>query len=411
MAVFRYKAVTNAGEVRAGLVEAADAPDARLRLRGDDLRVVQLYHTSGRAVKRQTGRVRLIDRWLRSRRSEPRASFYEAVSTLLQSGLSLRRSLAVLGEGRRINTSVKRLVCSLESDVASGRSFEEALRSRPGWFDGLDAALVAAAIRQGELSPALERLAARHRQTSELRTKVVAALSYPLLVLVVTTVVVVILSTRTLPPIVAMLADAEIAVPALTSGVMQIGSLLASPMLLIAVTALVPTMIAAWLLARRWAEHRIAPTWIAKRTPRFLVMTMLASLARSIADLTSTGLPLTESVRVAAPTLRGPCASHLRATLQRVCDRLEQGDDLADAFDDGVWFDPEFHRLLAVGQDAGELPEMLRRLADRNESEARRAVDRLASLLEPAAILMMSALVGTVVLAALLPLIRMQELI
>lgn len=91
---------------------------------------------------------------------------------------------------------------------------------------------------------------------------------------------------------------------------------------------------------------------------------------------------------------------------------MTEGAPLEEAFGDDLWFDAEFRRLLAApGQESGELPPMLRRLADRYEARSRRVIDRLASLLEPAAILVMAAVVGTVVLAAVLPLIRMQELI
>ncbi|MEM8757510.1 MAG: type II secretion system F family protein [Planctomycetota bacterium] len=412
MPAFRYKASTGSGEITTGVIDAADPASARLQLRRSELRVLAVKPAKRRkADSCVASGESLVDRWLRSRRSEPRAAFFDGLSTLLRSGLSLRRSLAVQGEGRRLSKAIKRLVNSLEREVAAGRAFEDAIGATPKWFDRLDAAVVHAGMQHGDLAEALSRLAARNRRSSELRTKVIAALSYPLLVLVVAVVVTGILSTRTLPPIVTMLGDADIAVPALTAGVMRVGTAIANPATIAFVFVGVLMIVGLAAAAPRLTKRTIAPAWFARRLPSFVAMPMLASLARSVADLTETGVPLAESLRVTEPTIRGPGASHLRETVLSIISRLEQGDDLQDAFDDGVWFDPAFHRLLAVGQDAGELPAMLRRLADSNDAEAKRAVDQLASLLEPAAILAMSGIVGVVVLAAVLPLIRLQEML
>ena len=134
----------------------------------------------------------------------------------------------------------------------------------------------------------------------------------------------------------------------------------------------------------------------------------VGAMAQSLAELVRTGVPLVESLRVLAPTT-GSAA--LRDVLLRAADRLERGATVAESFEAPAWFDEEFSRLLEIGQATGELAPLLDRIGQRYERSAARAIDRLAQLLEPAAILLLAALVGTVALAAVLPLFQLQEIL
>ncbi|MFG0259461.1 MAG: type II secretion system F family protein, partial [Phycisphaerales bacterium JB041] len=103
--------------------------------------------------------------------------------------------------------------------------------------------------------------------------------------------------------------------------------------------------------------------------------------------------------------------SSLRRELLAAAASIERGATLADSLTDHFWFDAECRRLISIGEDAGELSEVLQRLADRTHRAATRAVDRLASMLEPAVILILAALIGVVVMGAVLPIIKLQEII
>ena len=96
---------------------------------------------------------------------------------------------------------------------------------------------------------------------------------------------------------------------------------------------------------------------------------------------------------------------------QTIDGAIERGGTFAGSLGDPAWFDDECRRLIAIGESAGELPEILARLAERTHRSAARAVDRLASLLEPAVILLLATLIGFVVMGAVLPILRLQEII
>ncbi|MBL9149245.1 MAG: type II secretion system F family protein [Phycisphaerae bacterium] len=136
----------------------------------------------------------------------------------------------------------------------------------------------------------------------------------------------------------------------------------------------------------------------------------LARALRRVAELLRSGLPLVEALRVTAPSCRG-LSTGLAMALRRAARRIESGDDVSESLDAPAWFDAELRRLVAVGEAGGGLEPVLLRVAERHERQADRLVDRLSSLLEPAAILVLAALVGTVVMAAVLPLVKLQEVL
>ena len=150
------------------------------------------------------------------------------------------------------------------------------------------------------------------------------------------------------------------------------------------------------------------PLWLRRWSPHVLRKLAVARLSIQLAELLRTGVPMVDALRVVAPTTPGVT---LRRRLLEAADRVERGEDIAAALDDEHWFDGEFQRLLQIGQTSGELDTLLDRLGHRYARQANRMIDRLATLLEPAVILTLAVLVGLVVMAAILPLLRLQEVV
>lgn len=411
MTRYRYMArAATTGERHSGELTAESPAAARSLLREASLVALDLKAVQTRSTRSTRTSDSIFDSWLRSRRATIKTELLESLATLVESGISIRHALEIAGRGR-VARPVKGLVSRLADDLGEGESFHEACAKHGGWFDGLEIAAIRVAQQSGELSAAMRRLAERQARGSELRNKLIAALTYPVIIGVVTLLVVAFLSTKTLPPIVEMLRSSGVEVPGLTRVLVAIGQTISSPALLIGLLIPAAALAAIAITVKSRSAGVVAPAWYVRSLPAVCQRLPVATLSRDLADLIASGVPLAGAVEILEPTLRGPGTSRLRHSLARARAAMAEGASLESAFDDEAWFDAEFRRLLAVGQESGELPAMLRRLADRYESRSRRAIDRLAGLLEPAAILLMSAVVGTVVLAAVLPLIRMQELI
>jgi type II secretory pathway component PulF len=133
----------------------------------------------------------------------------------------------------------------------------------------------------------------------------------------------------------------------------------------------------------------------------------VARISCQLAELIRSGVPLVEAMRVVAPTASGS----IRQSLHLAADRIERGEDIASSLDDPLYFDGEFRRLVEVGERTGELGELLDRIGARYERQSNRLIDRLATLLEPCVILVLAVLIGLVVMAAILPILRLQEIL
>jgi len=409
---FRYQArLTGSGQKQSGELSAESPAAARSLLRQAQMVVLDIKPVREHGPSATAPSHALFSGWLRSRRSAQKAELLESLATLIESGVSVRHAVEIAGQGSRVPRGIRRLTARLADDLTEGSALHDACASHEGWFDELEIAVIGVAQESGELAPAMRRLAERQSRSSELRDKILAALTYPILIGIVTALVVVLLSTKTLPPIVEMLQSADIEVPALTGALVTTGHALSSPAKVMAALLVFVALAAGIAFIKARPSSRTAPAWYVRSLPAVCQRLPVSALSRDLADLIASGVPMARAVEILEPTLRGPGTSRLRASLASARAAMAEGARLEDAFGDELWFDAEFRRLLAVGQESGELPPMLRRLADRYEQRSRRAIDRLASLLEPAAILIMSAVVGTVVLGAVLPLIRMQELI
>jgi type II secretory pathway component PulF len=411
MAVFRYMAIplgsTDAVMRRSGEIGGASAAEARASLRRMGLQVIEIRQVGAGSRGRH-----LAPAWwpglLRRRRRPVVADMQDSLATMLESGLPLLECLETLSStvpGR--SGALRGLLAHLREEVRGGRSLGEAMRVHPSWFGPEEVALIESGQRSGKLAGTLRELASEHQRRDDLAARLAQALAYPSCVAVVGLAVLVFLSERTLPDLVSILSDASVEVPALTSLVISVGSWLGSAgpvaaVLLVAVLLLAP-------FARRLAGRLELP-WPTAAPSRLLPQVMrrmaVARLSRGLAALLHAGVPLVEALRTMAPATS---YEDLRACVLRAADRVERGDPLADALTDEAWFDVEFRRLLGITHVSGELDAMLQRLSERYERRASRQIDRLTSLLEPAVILCLAVAIGVVVMAAILPMVRLKE--
>ncbi len=439
--LWRYVAVDAARVQRAGEFVGATAADVRASLRRIGLQVIDVRPLR-RKRKGQTlspssafgGVMTDVVDWWRKRcrrgrgRSAQRAEIYDSLATMLASGLPLVEAVQTLTESRDQNDSgigggqgPRAMLVEIRERLRGGDSLASAMREHPGWFDPIDIAMVEAGQHGGTLSTVLQGLAERQERSSELSHKLLGALAYPMLVMLVGLGVVVFLSVKTLPDLTKILVDAKIPIPALTAKVMWLGQGLAAhwPSMMLAIIA---GVIAASVLPRsiqRLGRASELPAWFKHvrgrlQPPRVIRQMLVGGLVMGLANLLRSGVPIVEALRVLAPAQR---SRRLRAHLVEAAQRIERGDELSEALSDSAggrgrgWFDLELQRLLDVGQASGELDVMLTRIGERYQRRARRLIDRLTALLEPAVLLLLALLVGTVVMAAILPLLSLQEII
>jgi len=247
------------------------------------------------------------------------------------------------------------------------------------------------------------RLAQRHARSEDLRGKLGTALAYPVLLLVFGLGVVVFLTTNTLPQLTGVLVDSGVEVPGLTRVMMAIGNALSAHPVAIAGVAILGA-IAFFRIVR---SDRLAGARL--RTPlvgRVLVRSQLAGASELLARLLDGGLTLSESLALVAPTVPN---SRIRGVFIAMDKDLREGRTLSSSLSAASFIEPTYRRVLSVGEETGELPRTLRAIGERYRASSVRLIDRLAAVLEPVVILVLATLVGLVVFAAVLPMLKLTE--
>lgn len=412
MSTWRYTARdAKTLEIRTSVIQADTDAAARAALRKAGLRPIQVRPIRSKRITSFPLKDSM-HRHMRSRRVHLKADLYDALSILLDAGIPLASAIRTMGRSRTGRRQLVSLTHSIADGVQEGRRLSECMEDHPDWFDASEIAMIEAGQRTGEMGSILRRLAERQARSGELSSKLIGALSYPMLVGVIGIGVTLFLSVKTLPELTEILDEAQIQPPGLTLWVMNAGQFAwVYGMWLLMACAVAPLIV---VLSARGVPDTISNAcqqFFTSRIPAVFRRIKTADTMLSLAELLETGVPLVDSIRVVSPTMRGIHGRLLAQALIEGADRIEQGESVLCLFEDELWFSEEHRQMMRAGEAAGELPRTLSRIGELDLRASRRLLDRFASMLEPAAIVFLAILVGTVVMAAVLPLIRLQEIV
>ncbi|MFW5752797.1 MAG: type II secretion system F family protein [Planctomycetota bacterium] len=408
--LFAYRAIELAtGRVRQGEQMGEDAYAVRAALRRVGLQVEAVRPVGGGDGARWLGPLRAA--WQarqRRRRRGARADLFDALATMLEAGLPLEQGVAALAASPVRGAGERHTLIALREHLRAGTQLSDACSLHPDWFDALDIAMIGAGQQAGNLVAVLRDLSRHHQAGTALGHRLFTALAYPCFLLLMAVVVVVFLSRNTLPQLLTMLESAQRDPPAVTLALVGLGDAVYNWwwLALLAVLFLLPLM--RWCMARIPTQSRLGTLLSGNPFARALRRGRVAGLAFTLARLQRSGLPLTDSLQAAAEVADSRA---LRRLLLDAAEQIRDGRDFSRAIAGSDLLDPEFAQLLELGEQSGELPSMLERIADRYQRAASRSIERLTALLEPVAILVLALLIGTVVLAAIAPLLQMSRIV
>lgn len=408
---FRYRATDLAtGRAVAGEQTGESAYGVRQALRAAGLQVHAIEALdAGLRVPRWAAP--LVEAWQarqrRARRAQ-RADLCDAIATLLDAGMPLEQAVGQLAAGGSRGHAERGMLRRVREHLRAGATVADACAGEPGWFDTLDLAMLATGQRAGDLSGVLRSLSEFHQRGAAVGAQLLGALAYPLALLVAGIGATVFLSLVPLPKLVGIIASAHKQPPWLTLQVVALGEAVAVwwPALLL----LPAGCWAVWQALARRIPARGALGAVVHRNPltRARVRGQIAGLAFTLARLRRSGLPLAEALDAAIAT-----ADHrpLRRLLIEASAAIRRGEDLSAIVARSDLDEPEFAQLLQLGERSGELTTLLDRVAARYERACRRSIDRAVAVLGPVAIIVVAALIGTLALAAILPIVQLGDLL
>ncbi|MBA4177238.1 MAG: type II secretion system protein GspF [Leptothrix sp. (in: Bacteria)] len=400
MPAYRFEALDAAGKSQGGLLEADNARAARQQLRSRDLVPMGVTPVTMAANENNVG-TRFTRRVFSA---TGLAVWTRQLAGLVGSGLPLERALTALAD-ETDSARQRELVAHLKSEVNAGSAFARALATAPREFDEVYRAVVAAGEQSGALGAVLERLADDLEQRQALRTKVVGAMLYPAIVSLVAMLIVIVLVTFVVPQIANVFSSSKRALPVLTVAMLGISAFVRQWGW--AVALLAAGGVTALALARRNEGFRERTDAMVLRLP------LLGRLARgynaarfggTLAMLAGAGVPILKALQAAAETLGNRA---MRSDALDALAQVREGAPLASALAGKKRFPGLLAMFARLGEQTGQLPQMLLRASTQLSAEVQRRAMAAATILEPLLIVAMGGVVVLIMLAVLMPIIQL----
>jgi len=414
MIAFRYQAIEGNGAPIQGVIEAADRK-AALHLLGQrglfpsslEISLPAVAPPEGRPS--ETRRVRRDVPYLRIgnpiKRKEITA-FTREMGSLLGAGISIPQALDGLGEEEE-NSALKEVVLKIADSVRTGASLSAALEEHPGLFNKLYVNMVRVGEEAGALQRVMADLAQLLEHEDEVRSEVVAAVAYPVFVLGFGVFTVTILLTVVLPRLFSMLEEMLPILPLPTLILLRISGFIHHQWLWVLAG------LAGAIGALRWylRSPKGALVWDSAKLRLPILGPVLRAAAlgrfsRTLGTLVRSGVSLLPALKIVENTIGNLVLGNFIA---QVSEETRGGDSLATPLRKLGIFPKTVVQMIDVGEETGKLDEMLLRVADIEERHMRARTKTLVSLLAPALILVVGALVGFMVIALLLPIFKMSQ--
>ncbi len=334
----------------------------------------------------------------------PRRQFAQQLAVLLRAGIPLLEALQTL-QSQDNPPAVSAALAGVVARIQLGEAFSAALASQPQAFDALFVAVVEASERSGKVEQALFEQASYLAWAEQLRAKLVAAAIYPAMLIAAGTVVVLFLLVFVVPRFAGLLEGVGGDLPLASRALIAVGAFSgAHPLALLLIAAgLIALPLWAWqrglreaLQARLWRLPLIGPK---------LHLLSLAQLYRCLAMLLLAGVPIVPALVNA----RGVAAAHLRAALDRATEAVRLGERLSGSLQREGLTTPISLRMLRVGEHSGELGAMLAQAAGFYDEELSRLSELITRLVNPALMLIMGLVIGTVVVLMYLPIFQLVD--
>lgn len=330
--------------------------------------------------------------------------FTRQLATLIDSGLPLLRGLTVLGK-QEPDPVLRKTIGKLADSVQGGSTFSDALSQHPKIFNKLYVNMVKAGELGGVMELVLVRLADFQEKAQKLKNKVVSAMFYPVIVLVIAIAIMAFLLVYIVPKFEQIFQDmlGGKPLPALTEFVIGTSRFFQNQWYLIlgAVVLLAVT----YSFAGKTVKGKAVIDMIKLRIPLFgdlIKKGAISRFSRTLGTLVTSGVPILQALNITRDTAGNVVISD---AIQHVHDSVKEGESIVSPLEKSGIFPPMVVSMIDVGEETGQLPEMLLKIADVYDDEVDNTVAGLTSLLEPIMIVFLAVVVGTIVIALFLPLI------
>jgi type IV pilus assembly protein PilC len=333
--------------------------------------------------------------------------FTVQLSTLSSSGIPMVRALSIL-EGQARPGPFKDVLGDLVEDVSSGTPLSESMGKHARAFDHLYAAMVRAGETGGVLDKVLERLATYRERAAALKSKVVNALIYPLVIVIVATAVISAVIVWVIPRFRQIFDSFGVELPGLTQVLLNVSNIATKYWYLVFGVPIALLFLHLFLMSRP-GRYRYTMHGLVLRIPMLgsiLKQGLIAAFARTFGTLLQAGVPHLDALGIVRDTSSNDVLAEGVEAIRRT---VREGESISRPMEDVSIFDDLVCNMVDVGEQTGELDRMLLRVADAYENQVTRRIDAFFKVLEPALLIVMAVFVGFIVMALFLPLMKIMS--
>lgn len=414
MAVFVYEALNSAGQEVKDEVEAPTKEEAVAKVRSLGYFPTKVNEKAGKkklgAARDAGGKKRKAAGtgfgWVGTKQL---TQFTRQLSTLQDAGLPILRSIRILEQQAKpgmLKSSLKQV----SEDVEGGATLSEAMARHPKAFNRLYCNMVAAGESGGVLDVILQRLADFLEKAQKLKSKVIGAMIYPVVVITIAMAITLAIVIFLVPQFRTIFADFGVeTLPAMTEFLIQVSNWLLSGQppgwLVVLFTPIIGVMLFKLIRASRIGRYILDVIFM--KVPvmgQIVSKSGIAKFARTLGTLISAGVPILEAIKITRDTTGNEVYASM---LNKVHDSIREGDTFANPLRASKCVDAIVVNMVDVGEETGELDKMLYKVADNYDDEVDTLVSSLVSLLEPVLVIVLGSIVGFIVIALYMPMIHL----
>lgn len=406
MPKYAYKAKSVNGSVTTGEIDASNQAEAMVRLRAQQLIVVELnlVRSGGGGARPKVANTMFAPRV----KSKDLQIFTRQFATLINAGIPVVDALKILGEGAQRGI-LKTATINVKSQIEQGKRLAEAMAMNPTVFDKLYVNMIQAGEEAGILDGILHRLALYMEKSEKIKSQIKGALVYPAVIIVVSMLVIAGILVFILPKFMEFFSSSGAEPPALTMAVVALSnSLIQKWYLYIGAAVGIPVLFSQWI---KTDEGKRVFDKFAIRAPVFgdvILRSSIARMTRTLSTLLSSGVGLIDAIEISARTSGN-------FVIEEALMRCKKSVTVGKPFSQPLTMEKDFPQMvvqmISIGEQSGAMDIMLSKIADFYEDEVETAVKAMTSLLEPILMVVLGGIIAVLVIAMYLPIFGMADVV
>ncbi len=409
MPVFEYTGINQQRKKSAGIVEADSDKAARLKLRKMGIYPQVLTLEGGGKSKITLSSKIDFAKWTQRIKIQDVAMMTRQLATLVNANVPLVESLTALVE-QTTNEKLKKILSQIREKVTEGMKLSDAMHGFPKLFSNLYVNMINAGENSGALDVVLVRLADFLEGQARLRSKIIGAMIYPIIMSVVGFVLIVMLVAFVIPKITQIFEDVQATLPLPTRVLISLSEVLTTGWVVVLLLLVLPLVLFG---IRKWLKTPKGKSFLDRKTLKFPVigkltrMIAISRFSRTLSTLLSSGVPLLTALDIVKNIMTNTV---IRNVIEETRVSVQEGSSISDVLKKSGEFPPIVTHMITIGEKTGEMEKMLERVADAYDTQVDNTVSTLTTLLEPVMILVMAGVVSFIVMSILLPILQLNQL-